>query len=113
MNIKLGTIATRSLLAAGLALGIASAHARDYNVTLDQAQMVQPGMTQDVVKAALGSPTTVIAVSNEPGPIWTYRVADATPAIPGDQVAFDIHFGSDGRVITSHESLIEPVSDGD
>ncbi len=113
MNIKLGTMATRSLLAAALALGLASAHARDYNVTHDQAQVVQPGMTQAAVKAALGAPTTVIAVGNEPGPIWTYRVADATPAIPGDQTAFDIHFGSDGRVLSTFETLSEPVSDGD
>jgi hypothetical protein len=113
MTIKLGTIATRSLLAAGLALGIASAHARDYNVTRDQEQAVQPGMTSSDVKAALGSPTAVQSVGNEPGPIWTYQVANVTPVAPGGRRVFDIHFGADGRVATTNESLMEPVNSSD
>jgi len=113
MNIKLGTIATHSLLTVGLALGVASAHARDYNVTHDQEQLVQPGMTADALKAVLGSPAAVEAVGSEPGPIWTYQVANVSSAIPDGRTLFDIQFGADGRVISANEFFTVPDSTGD
>jgi SmpA / OmlA family len=113
MTIKFGTRATRSLLAAGLALGIASAYARDYNVTHEQEQLVQPGMTADALKAALGSPAGTQAVANEPAPIWIYHVANSPTAVPESRTVFDVHFGADGRVTSASESVMIPVSDGD
>lgn len=113
MNTKLGHIATRSLLAAGLALGITAVHARDYNITRDQEQMVQAGMTAGEIRAAFGAPTDVQRPGNGLAAIWSYRVADATPAIPDGKTMFEVEFDTSGRVVSASEFVETPVSDGD
>ncbi len=113
MKTKLGTMATRSLLAAGLALGIASAHAGGYNVTRDQEQRGQSDMTASAIRAALGAPAAVQSYGEAGQQTRSYQVANATPAVPDGRAMFEIDFGANGQVIAASEFVVIPDSAGD
>ena len=105
MKIKPNPCAAQWLLAAGLAFGMASANAAGgYAIRHQQEQLVTAGMTTDEVRQAIGAPITRVQYRNEPGPTWTYHVADTMPAFPSSQVVFDVNFGANGRVASAGES---------
>ncbi len=87
------------LLAAGLALGIASANAAPgYTVTHDQEARITPGMSADEVRQALGRPAQNSRYGNDAGPTWTYRVTSNYW-----HAVFDVDFGADGKVMSVEE----------
>jgi outer membrane protein assembly factor BamE (lipoprotein component of BamABCDE complex) len=105
MTLKLIAHTPRALLAAGLFLGVAAAQAASgYTVTPKQEALVAPGMSTDEVRQALGTPERDATYGNEPGPTWTYEVVGASG------VVFDVDFGSDGKVTSVSERVVQ---DGD
>jgi outer membrane protein assembly factor BamE (lipoprotein component of BamABCDE complex) len=83
------------LLALGLVLGAAAAHAaKGVTVTPDQEKMVTPGMTAEEVRQTLGRPELVEKFRNESGPTWTYKVQ----ANDGTNLVFDVDFSVSGQV---------------
>lgn len=100
MTLHRNPFAARPLLAAGLLLGVAAAHAAGgYNVTKGQEALVTPGMTAAQVEQALGHPAVNIHYRNEPGPTFTYHVVGDT------QTVFDVDFNASGVVLSSSERL--------
>lgn len=92
----------RVLLATGLFLGVAAAHAASgFTVTQSQEALVTPGMTEAQVQQALGHPAQDIHYRNEPGPTFTYHV-DAIEA-----TLFDVDFSADGKVVSTSERMDE------
>ena len=98
----------RVLLATGLLLGVAAAHAASgFTVTHGQESLVTPGMTEAEVQQALGHPTQDIHYRNEPGPTFTYHVDAVEPTL------FDVDFSADGKVLSTSERMDESVGGGD
>jgi outer membrane protein assembly factor BamE (lipoprotein component of BamABCDE complex) len=102
MRTRIPLAASRWLLAAGLALGVAAAQAaRGYDVRHEQESQVQVGMSQAEVQQALGRPAHVERYRNEPGPTWTYDVigSQSPPEL------FEVDFGADGKVASVDERV--------
>jgi outer membrane protein assembly factor BamE (lipoprotein component of BamABCDE complex) len=111
MKIQPSPLAAQWLLAGGLVLGMASVHAASgYTIRHHQEQMITAGMTADEVRQVIGSPITRVQYRNEPGPTWSYHVADVTPAFPNSQTEFDVSFGANGRVASAAESAAPEFS---
>jgi len=99
MQLKLKPQTAQWLLAAGLALGIASVNAAPgYTVTHEQELQITPGMSADEVRQALGRPAQNVRYRNEPGPTWTYHAASSFW-----HAVFDVNFGADGKVASVGE----------
>ena len=97
----------RVLLATGLLLGVAAAHAAGgFTVTQRQEALVTPGMTEAEVQQALGHPAQDIHYRNEPGPTFTYHV-DAI-----ESTLFDVDFSADGKVLSTGERMEETGGGG-
>ena len=113
MKLNIHNIATRALLAAGLAVGIASAYADGYEVNRAQEPRIHAGMTAHEVRAVLGAPQAVEAYGNQPGPVWTYNVAHADASVADTHTVFEINFSAKGRVIDANEftTMTESQSD--
>lgn len=106
MKLKLTSRAVRCMAAAGLALGMASAHAAmGYTISQDQEHGVTAGMTAAQVRSLIGSPITSEQYGNQSGPTWSYNVAGATAASSGTHLVFDVDFGADGTVTSAGERL--------
>jgi hypothetical protein len=90
----------RLLLAAGLSLGAAWAHAGGgCIVAADQESIIKPGMNAAQVEKAIGAPAKTLQFRNEAGPTWSY-------AVSGSQLSvFEVSFGADGTVVASGERL--------
>ena len=87
-----------ALLAIGLLLGVAGAQAGPgYTVDARQDALVSVGMSQAEVRQLLGRPQTDISYRNQPGSVYTYRVAGIEPTV------FEIDFDSDGKVASATE----------
>lgn len=87
-----------TLLAIGLFLGAAGAQAAPgYTVDARQEALVSVGMSQADVRQQLGRPQTDITYRNQPGSVYTYRVAGIEPTV------FEIDFDSDGKVASATE----------
>jgi hypothetical protein len=100
MTLHRNPFTARRLLAAGLFLGVAAAHAASgYNVTKGQEALVAPGMTASEVQQALGHPAINIHYRNEPGPTFTYHVLGDT------QTVFDVDFSASGVVLSASERM--------
>ena len=95
--------ATRWLLAAGLAFGVAAAQAAGgVQITQVQEATVAVGMTTAEVQQNLGRPADVVTYPNALGPTWIYEVVGA----PFGVTDFDVTFGSDGKVATAAENVL-------
>jgi hypothetical protein len=92
------------LLATGLAFGAAAAQAAS-GVWITEAQetKVAVGMTAAEVQQNLGRPARIEQYPYAPGPTWTYEVSGA----PFGWTDFDIDFGSDGKVASVGEIVLE------
>lgn len=87
-----------ALLAIGLFLGAAGAQAAPgYTVAARQETLVSVGMSQADVRQLLGRPQTDISYRNQPGSVYTYRVAGIEPTV------FEIDFDTDGKVASATE----------
>ncbi len=90
----------RLLLAAGLCLGAAVAHATGGCITsADQESFVKPGMNAAQVERAIGAPAKNLQFRNEAGPTWTYATSGSQMTV------FDVVFGGDGTVVSAGERL--------
>ena len=86
------------LLAIGLFLGAADAQAASgYTVDARQETLVSVGMSQADVRQLLGRPQTDVSYRNQPGSVYTYRVAGIEPTV------FEIDFDTDGKVASATE----------
>ena len=91
---------TRGLLAAGLALAAVSVQAASgFAVSRTQETSVEVGMSASQVEQILGRPAERFTYRSASGPTWTYYVAGS----PYGTTAFDVTFGSDGRVVSARE----------
>jgi hypothetical protein len=105
MTFKPSYRTTRWLLAAGLAAGVAAAHAANpFNITEAQAALVSPGMSMNQVERAIGRPEHTALYVNETGPSWTYNVAGGSWR---DGLAFEVDFGADGRVVSAEQLVTD------
>ena len=87
-----------ALLAIGLVLGAAGAQAAPgYTVDARQETLVSVGMSQADVRQLLGRPQTDVTYRNQPGSVYTYRVAGIEPTV------FEIDFDTDGKVASATE----------
>ena len=110
MKLTLKSHTAQCLIAAGVVLGVASAHAASgFTVTHEQELQVTAGMTAGEVRQVIGSPLGIQKYGNEPGPTWSYRVAGAGGS--SYDVIFDVDFGADGRVASVSE--VEISNSGD
>lgn len=100
MQSKLTTRSRRWLLAAGLATGVAAAHAGLVPIATSQEALVQPGMSQDQVTQILGKPVQVARVRDKSGATWIYRLAGPAET---DLVVFAVDFNGRGMVVSAHE----------
>ena len=95
--------AARWLLAAGLALGGATAQAANgVWMTQSEESAVRVGMSTTEVEGVLGRPARIISYRDAPGPTWTYHVAGA----PFGMTDFDISYGADGKVSYASERIL-------
>ena len=60
-------------------------------------------MTAAEVQQTLGRPANIEKYPYAPGPSWTYEVAGA----PFGRTDFNIDFGSDGKVASAGENVLE------
>ena len=92
----------RMLVATGLLLGLAAAHAASgFTVNHGQEAQVAPGMNMDEVQQVLGRPSHDVKYLGEPGRTWTYIV------VGNDETVFDVDFGADGKVASIGERMEE------
>jgi len=97
----------RTLLAAGLFLGVAAAQAASgYRVDKRQESLVSVGMSTAEVQQVLGRPESNVKYHNEPGPTFTYRLTG------DEQTLFDVDFDANGKVASTSER-VDDVSGGD
>lgn len=100
MNRSLHINRSRLFLIAGLALGIASAHAASgLVITQAQEKLVSAGMTTDEVLLALGRPDRAVAYKYESGPTWSYRIVGDG----GGMNKFYVDFDARGKVASVME----------
>ena len=103
MKSKMNLLATRWLLAAGLAFGAAAAQAAG-GVTITQSEeaTVGVGMSASQVEQILGRPADIVTYGRAAGPTWTYEVEGS----PFGVTEFDVDFGSDGKVMSVGERVM-------
>lgn len=88
-------------MAAVLMAGAALAHAAPgFTVQAQDQQLVKTGMTQDEVRAALGTPSRSLQFQGLHTTTWTYQR-------PEVNIVFDVDFGSDGKVIATGERQVQ------
>lgn len=102
------TLLLRALLGFGIAAGLTSAQAAGgISVSQHEAQTIQSGMSTDEVQRLLGRPITNVQYRNEPGPVWTYFLADAI-----DRSFFEVAFSRDGKVVGTSQYIDPRVYTG-
>ena len=100
---KTRRMARPAWLVGSLLLAMAGAQAAGgYRVMPEQEALVKPGLSMEEVQQALGKPAQTAKFGNEPGPTWTYAVAN-TELMPK---WFDVDFSRDGRVLSASERLV-------
>lgn len=97
------TPALAALAAATLAAACASAPQRP--LSDDLFRVIQPGMTQDEVRRALGAPDETMRFPLSGNVAWDYRTLDTWGYI----VDFSVTFGPDGR---AESRFARRVNDG-
>lgn len=91
---------SHALVAAGLLVGVAAAQAASgYAVTTQQEGLIAQGMSTAQVRQALGRPERQIRYGSEPGPTFTYNVADKSGML------FDVDFNAAGQVMSMGERM--------
>ena len=96
---RLAPLRTAGMAALMLA-GAAVAHAAPgFTVQARDQQLVKLGMTQDEVRAALGTPARSLHLQGLHTTTWTYQRPDA-------ELVFDVDFGNDGKVIAASERQV-------
>ena len=81
----------------------ALAHAAPgFTVQARDQQLVKAGMTQEQVRAALGTPARSLQFQGLHTTTWTYQR-------PEVGIVFDVDFGNDGRVIATGERQVQVV----
>ena len=87
-------------MAALLMAAAALAHAAPgFTVQAQDQQLVKIGMTQDQVRAALGTPARSLQFQGLHTTTWTYQR-------PEVEIVFDVDFGNDGKVIATGERQV-------
>jgi outer membrane protein assembly factor BamE (lipoprotein component of BamABCDE complex) len=87
-------------MAAVLMAAAALAHAAPgFTVQARDQQLVKAGMTQDEVRAALGTPSRRLQFPGLHTSTWTYQR-------PEVDIVFDVDFGSDGKVTAAGERQV-------
>ena len=94
-------VLARLCIVAGLIAGAAAATAAPagFTVTQKEQQQVRIGMTQDEVRAALGTPARNIHFQQTDRTTWTYQRAEI-------ELVFDVEFGADGKVVAAAERYV-------
>jgi outer membrane protein assembly factor BamE (lipoprotein component of BamABCDE complex) len=101
---KLFSTTTRTATALALAIGALGAQAAaGVTVLPKQETLVQPGMTQDEVRAAIGRPASHERYALSGLSTWRYET-------PAGQYEFTVDFGQDGRVTAATEAPIDEAS---
>jgi outer membrane protein assembly factor BamE (lipoprotein component of BamABCDE complex) len=85
-----------TLLSAAAALAHA---APGFTVQAGDQPLVKPGMSQDQVRAALGTPARSTQFHGQHTTTWTYQR-------PEVETVFDVDFGSEGKVIATGERQV-------
>ena len=89
---------SHGIVAIGLALGFAAAHAMSgYSVSKQQESSISVGMTQSEVLAALGTPDSNVHYGSDPGRTFTYHLTGEP------ELLFDVAFSADGKVLSTSE----------
>jgi hypothetical protein len=92
----------RTTWATALLAAAALAHAAPgVTIDTDDETLVSPGIDAAAVQLALGKPALERSYRNEPGPTWTYRLADKP------QTLFDVQFDARGAVVSATERADE------
>jgi len=86
------------VLAAGMVASVTLAHAAapGFTVQARDQQLVKVGMTQEDVRAALGTPARSLHLQAQNTTTWTYQRPEA-------EIVFDVDFGTNGKVIAAGE----------
>ena len=97
---RLAPLRTAGMAAALMLAGAALAHAAPgFTVQARDQQLVKVGMTQDEVRAALGTPARSLRLQGLHTTTWVYQRPEA-------ELVFDVDFSNDGKVIASGERQI-------